>query len=169
MAGANVSGAVSFATTANAVAGANVTGTVALATSAGTVTTAAQPNITSVGTLTSVTTTGEVNAVSFGTSRSNVTVSTNTVIDEFDPSTYRTAKYVISATGDDGYQSVETLLVHDGSDSYITIYASICSNVSADIVELSSNVDGVSGNVTLFATTSSTNTNLNLTAQRILT
>ena len=169
VAGANVSGAVSFATTANAVAGANVSGTVPLASTAGTVTTAAQPNITSVGTLTSVTTTGEVNAVSFGTSRSNVTVSTNTVIDEFDPSTYRTAKYVISATGDDGYQSVETLLVHDGSDSYITIYASICSNVSADIVELSSNVDGVSGNVTLFATTSSTNTNLNLTAQRILT
>ena len=169
VAGANVSGAVSFATTANAVAGANVSGTVPLASTAGTVTTAAQPNITSVGTLTSVTTTGEVNAVSFGTSRSNVTVSTNTVIDEFDPSTYRTAKYVISATGDDGYQSVETLLVHDGSDSYITIYASVCSNVSADIVELSSNVDGVSGNVTLFATTSSTNTNLNLTAQRILT
>jgi len=169
VAGANVSGAVSFATTANAVAGANVSGTVPLASTAGTVTTAAQPNITSVGTLTSVTTTGDVDAVSFGTSRSNVTVSTNTVIDEFDPGDYRTAKYVISATGDDGYQSVETLLVHDGSDSYITIYASICSNVSADIVELSSNIDGVSGNVTLFATTSSSNTNLNLTAQRILT
>ena len=149
--------------------GANVSGTVPLASTAGTVTTAAQPNITSVGTLTSVTTTGEVKSISYGTSRSNVTVSTNTVIDEFDPSTYRTAKYVISATGDDGYQSVETLLAHDGSDSYITIYASVCSNVSADIVELSSNIYGVSGNVTLFATTSSSNTNLNLTAQRILT
>mgnify|MGYP003649863607 CR=1 FL=1 len=169
VAGANVSGAVSFATTANAVAGANVSGTVPLASTAGTVTTAAQPNITSVGTLTSVTTTGEVNAVSFGTSRSNVTVSTNTVIDEFDPSTYRTAKYVVSASGDDGYQSVETLLVHDGSDAYITIYGSICSNVSADIVELSSNINGVSGNVTVYATTSSSNTNLNIVAQRILT
>ena len=58
--GANVSGAVALATnatSANAVAGANVSGTVASATSAasatiaGTVTTAAQPNITSVGTL----------------------------------------------------------------------------------------------------------------------
>ena len=56
--GANVSGAVSFATTANAVAGANVSGTVASATTAGTVTTAAQPNITSVGTLTSLTVSG---------------------------------------------------------------------------------------------------------------
>ena len=167
--GSNVSGAVSFATTANSVAGGNVTGQVANAVVSGTVYSAAQPNITSVGTLTSVTTTGEVKSISYGTSRSNVTVSTNTVIDEFDPSTYRTAKYVVSASGDDGYQSIETLLVHDGSDAYITIYGSICSNVSADIVELSSNINGVSGNVTVYATTSSSNTNLNIVAQRILT
>ena len=65
--GANVSGAVSYATTANAVAGANVSGTVAnatfatsagSATTAGTVTTNAQPNITSIGTLTSVSVSG---------------------------------------------------------------------------------------------------------------
>jgi hypothetical protein len=58
-----------FATTANAVAGANVSGTVANATYAlnanastfaGTVTTAAQPTITSVGTLTSLSVTGNV-------------------------------------------------------------------------------------------------------------
>ena len=61
VAGANVSGAVSYATTANAVAGGNVSGTVANATyavsagTAGTVTTAAQGNITSVGTLTTLT------------------------------------------------------------------------------------------------------------------
>jgi hypothetical protein len=71
IAGSNVSGAVSFATTANAVAGANVSGTVAnatfatsagSATTAGTVTTAAQPNITSVGTLTSLGVSGNVTA-----------------------------------------------------------------------------------------------------------
>ena len=56
--GANVSGEVAYATTANAVAGANVSGTVSSATTSGTVTTAAQPNITSVGTLTSVSVTG---------------------------------------------------------------------------------------------------------------
>jgi hypothetical protein len=54
VAGANVSGAVSFATTANAVAGANVSGQVGNALVSGTVYTAAQPNITSVGTLTSL-------------------------------------------------------------------------------------------------------------------
>jgi hypothetical protein len=69
VAGANVSGAVAFATTANAVAGANVSGTVAnatfatsagSATTAGTVTTAAQPNVTSVGTLSSLTVSANV-------------------------------------------------------------------------------------------------------------
>jgi hypothetical protein len=56
--GANVSGAVSFATTANAVAGANVSGQVANALLSGTVYTNAQPNITSVGTLTTLTVSG---------------------------------------------------------------------------------------------------------------
>jgi hypothetical protein len=42
------------------ITGANVTGTVSSATTAGTVTTAAQPNITSVGTLTSLSVTGNV-------------------------------------------------------------------------------------------------------------
>ena len=63
VAGANVSGQVTFAGTANAVAGANVSGTVALATTAGTVTTAAQPNITSTGTLTSLTVSGALDVL----------------------------------------------------------------------------------------------------------
>jgi hypothetical protein len=59
--GANVSGAVSYATTANAVAGTNVSGQVGNALVAGTVYTAAQPNITSVGTLTSLAVSGDAN------------------------------------------------------------------------------------------------------------
>jgi hypothetical protein len=75
VAGSNVSGAVSLATSAtsaNSVAGANVSGEVAnatyatsagsatSATTAGTVTTNAQPNITSVGTLSSLAVTGNI-------------------------------------------------------------------------------------------------------------
>ena len=60
VAGANVSGAVAYATTANAVAGANVSGQVSNALVAGTVYTAAQPNITSVGTLSSLSVTGNI-------------------------------------------------------------------------------------------------------------
>jgi len=60
VAGGNVSGAVTYATTANSVAGGNVSGTVSSATTAGTVTTAAQGNITSVGTLTSLSVSGNI-------------------------------------------------------------------------------------------------------------
>ena len=62
LAGANVTGAVAFATTANAVAGANVSGQVGNALVAGTVYTNAQPNITSVGTLTTLAVTGALSA-----------------------------------------------------------------------------------------------------------
>jgi hypothetical protein len=58
VAGANVSGQVPFANVANNVAGANVSGQVANALVAGTVYTSAQPNITSVGNLTSLTVVG---------------------------------------------------------------------------------------------------------------
>ena len=141
----------------------------------GTLTTAAQPNITSVGSLTSLDVTGNISAevVKLGsglsTDRINVAVTTNTVVDQFNPATYRTAKYIISASGDDGYQSVETLLVHDGTTAYITIYGSVCSNVSADIVELSSNINGVSGNVSVYATSNSANALVNVVASYIKT
>lgn len=59
VAGANVSGQVNYAAVANSVAGANVSGTVA---TAGTVTTNAQPNITSVGNLSSLSVTGNITA-----------------------------------------------------------------------------------------------------------
>jgi hypothetical protein len=69
--GANVTGAVSFATTANSVAGANVSGQVANALIAGTVYTNAQPNITSTGTLTSLSVSGQI-------TNANITTGANT-------------------------------------------------------------------------------------------
>jgi len=101
--------------------------------------------------------------------RSNVVVTTNTVVDQFAPGTFRTAKYIISASGDDGFQSVETLLIHDGTTAYITIYGSICSNNTADIIELSSNINGVSGNVAVYATGTSANLKVNLVSTYIKT
>ena len=65
VAGANVVGAVVYAGTANAVAGANVFGQVSNAAIAATVYTNAQPNITSVGTLVNLTVTGNVTASNF--------------------------------------------------------------------------------------------------------
>ena len=63
VAGSNVTGSVSqanFANTANAVAGGNVSGQVANALVAGTVYTNAQPNITSLGTLSALSVTGNI-------------------------------------------------------------------------------------------------------------
>jgi hypothetical protein len=142
----------------------------------GTLTTSAQPNITSVGTLTSLAVTGNTitgNLKLNGgltTNRSNVAVlpSTFSIIDQFTPSSYRTAKYIISAAGDNGYQSVEAILVHDGLDSYITVYGSVCSNITADIVDITSNINGISGNVAVYASTVSGNTKVNLVAAYIL-
>jgi hypothetical protein len=160
------------------ITGANVTGYVAnadwsnsatVATTAGTVTTNAQPNITSVGTLTSLvvsgqTTTGTLKVTGgFTSDRSPITVSGNTMIDQFPTGTYRTAKYVVSANADDGYQSVEALLVHNDVGSYITIYGSISSG-AIDVVDLTTSVDGVSGNVMLYASNASPNAHVNLVA-----
>jgi hypothetical protein len=143
----------------------------------GTLTTAAQPNVTSVGTLSSLTTSGNVVVggnvkvqVGITSNRANVAVgNTATVIDQFSPSSWRTAKYVISGSGDDGFQSVETLLIHDGVDAYITIYGSICSNNSADLITLSSNINGVTGNVTVYAVSNSDNCYVNLVSSYIKT
>jgi len=86
--------------------------------------------------------------------------SPNTVIDSFTPSTYRTAKYVIKASSDIGYESMEVLLIHDNSNSYITIYGSISTATDSNsIVTLSSNV--ASGNIKLYATGTSSNTVVN--------
>ena len=72
VAGANVSGEVGFAAVANSVAAANISGTIT-ATTAGTVTTNAQPNITSVGSLTGLTVSNASGVVNFITT-SNVSL-----------------------------------------------------------------------------------------------
>jgi hypothetical protein len=143
----------------------------------GTLTTASQPNVTSLGTLTGLAVNGNITAnyVNYNngltSNRTNVAVTTTaTVIDQFAPATFRTAKYTISASSGNGYQSVETLLVHDGTNAYITIYGSISSNASGDPVDITANINGVSGNVTLYATANSSisaTANVNVVAQYI--
>jgi hypothetical protein len=161
-------GAAAGVFTANVTAG-NVyanSGTIGASLLTGTLTTAAQPNITSLGTLSALTVSGNITAGNvrlnggISSNRTNVAISGTVVIDQFAPATFRTAKYVISASGDNGYQSVETLLVHDGSNAFITIYGSICSNVSADIIDVTANINGVSGNVSLYATNTGAGANV---------
>jgi hypothetical protein len=89
----------------------------------------------------------------------SVPVTVDTIIDSFHLATYRTAKYTIRASNDLGYESLEALLIHDGTESYITIYGAI-STMDEDIIVISSNVVG--GNVNLYASGIAANTMINL-------
>jgi len=99
----------------------------------GTLTTGSQPNITSVGTLSSLSVTGNISGNNYTantvktqsviSTRSNLNVSTLTVVDSFATTDYRTAKYVVSSQNDDGFESLEVLLIHNDINSYITVYA----------------------------------------------
>ena len=95
----------------------------------------------------------------FYSNRTPITVTTNTVVDSFPINKYRSAKYTMRVNSDDGYQAIEVLLIHDGSDSYVTIYGSL-STIGTEIVTLSSTI--VTGYVRLLATTGSPNTTVNL-------
>jgi hypothetical protein len=103
---------------------------------------------------------GTVLATEFASNRASIEISSTTQIDSFPVTKYRTAKYIVSAESDAGYQSLEVLLIHDGSDSYITTYGAIGTVTDDDIVTLSSNVD--SGYVCLYATDIYPNTSVNL-------
>lgn len=135
----------------------------------GTLTTAAQPNITSVGTLTNLSVTG--NAVSnvanantvqtnaLASKRNAVAVTTLTVIDSFSINDYRSAKYVISSQNDDGFESLEVLLIHNDINSYVTVYGAI-NDGGGNTIAISTGIN--SGNVELRATGLAGNTEIKL-------
>lgn len=91
--------------------------------------------------------------------RTPITVTSNTVVDSFPINRYRSAKYTMRVNSDDGYQAVEVLLIHDGINSYVTVYGSL-STIGTDIISLSTAIS--SGNVQMLASTESANTTVNL-------
>lgn len=95
----------------------------------------------------------------FYSNRTPIIVTTGTVVDSFSVNKYRSAKYTMRVNSDDGYQTVEVLLIHDNANSYVTIYGSL-STIGTDIITLSTDIN--SGNVRLLATTGSANTTVNL-------
>lgn len=135
----------------------------------GTLTTAAQANITTVGTLgnlnvtgnitSNLTTSNTVTTESVVGKRSVVNVTTLTVVDSFPASAYRTAKYVVSSQNDEGYESLEVLLIHNDINSYVTVYGAI-NDGGGNTVTLSTGIN--SGNVELRATGLAGNTQIKL-------
>ena len=135
----------------------------------GTLTTAAQANITTVGTLGNLTVTGNTvtnianaNTIltqSIVSKRISIPATTLTVVDSFSTTDYRTAKYVVSSQNDDGFESLEVLLIHNNINSYITVYAAI-NDGGGNTVTFSTGIN--SGNVELRATGLAANTVINL-------
>jgi hypothetical protein len=135
----------------------------------GTLTTAAQANITTVGTLGNLSVTNNIagnllnsnvaQTNSIQSKRSSVPVTVLTVIDSFSASDFRTAKYVISSQNDNGFESLEVLLVHNSINSYVTVYGAI-NDGGGNTVTLSTGIN--SGNVELRATGTAGNTQIKL-------
>ena len=91
--------------------------------------------------------------------RTPISVTNDTIVDSFAVNKYRSAKYTMRVNSDDGYQAVEVLLIHNGINSYVTIYGSL-STIGTDIISLGTSI--ASGNVQLLATSIIANTTVNL-------
>ena len=121
-----------------------------------------------IGTTVSINTSGIITATSFvsdditstslvlpeGLISSGVTTTTTTSessLDSFSASNYRSAKYQIQITQGSSYNITEISLVHDGSDSYGTEYGTVRTGIS--LASFNTDIDG--GNVRLLATPAS--------------
>ena len=112
-------------------------------------------NLVSTGTITA----NNIRVSDLYSNRAPVNVTTDTIIDSFVVSEYRSAKYTIRASNDLGYQALEVLLVHDNINSITTVYGSL-STAGSDIITLESDI--ITGIVQLRATGLSANTRVNL-------
>jgi hypothetical protein len=152
-----------------------ITGNVSANLVTGTLVTGAQPNITSTGTLASLSVTGNVNSGNLTVSntidavnikvtdlyskRTSISISTNTQIDTFPTTQFRSAKYTMRAGDGTDYQALEVLLVHNDINSIITVYGSL-STSGSDLVIFTTDISA--GNVNVYATAVGPGTNLNL-------
>ena len=90
------------------------------------------------------------------TASQTLATTTQTAIDTFATTDYRSCKYIVQATDtvSSEYQVAEILLIHDGTTAYITTYSSIHTGAS-EIVTFDADVNV--GNVRLLATGASAN------------
>ncbi len=115
-------------------------------------------------TVTNTLTANNLKVTNILSNRAKITVTNNTVIDSFPINRYRSAKYTIRVASDDGYQAIEVLLVHDDVEAFVTIYGSL-STSGSDMVFLTANLVGTT--VSLLATATTTNTDVNMIASYV--
>lgn len=105
---------------------------------------------------------GTVLAQSIGTVQANhqeLIVAGLWNIDSIDGSLYRSAKYVIQCTCGTDFQTIEILLMHDGTNVYITRYGLMYTN--DELATFSADMDGT--NIFLDAVTAHDNTTIKFT------
>ncbi|MAI03280.1 MAG: hypothetical protein CMQ75_01960 [Gammaproteobacteria bacterium] len=98
-----------------------------------------------------------INGVStLETAATTLATTTQSAIDSFALTKFRSCKYVIQATDtvSSEYQITEALLIHDGSTAYVSVYGIVMTG-SAELFTLNADVNG--GNARLLATGASTN------------
>ena len=98
-----------------------------------------------------------INGVStLETAATTLATTTQSAIDTFALTKYRSCKYVIQATDtvSNEYQITEALLIHDGSTAYVSVYGIVMTG-TAELFTLDADVS--SGNARLLATGASTN------------
>ena len=150
------------------ITGANVTGNVANANRAGTVTTAAQPNITSVGTLTSVAVTGNANVGNLGSA--GVIVATGNV-----SGANLTTAGALSVTGNASVGNIGAgtgvftgnISSQNAGVSNLTTTNTLTVNVSATIANITSGNIVATGNITAGANINATG-NLNINGNAVV-
>lgn len=91
------------------------------------------------------------------------TIVTDEVVDSFDPTLFRSAKYVVQCTHPViGFQTIEILVMHDGATAYITRYGLMYS--SSELAEFSAEyVSGSPDVVNLIVTTANDSTTVKWT------
>ena len=84
------------------------------------------------------------------------TTAAGQIVDLFDATEFRTAKYLIQMSAGSDFHVTEILLIHDGTNTYTTEYGTILTNGS--LGEFSSELSG--GNVNLLVEPNQINTNV---------
>ena len=84
---------------------------------------------------------------------STLTTTTETAVATLSSTTYRSAKFMIQVTRGSEYQVSEALMIHDGTDAFVTVYGTMFTG-SAALATLDADISG--GSMRLLATSATT-------------
>lgn len=93
------------------------------------------------------------------------TATANQLVDSVSTTTYRSSKYILQVNTAVGYQCSEILVLHDGTNSYVTEYATLTTNGTQGV--FSTNIN--SGSIQLLVTPTQTTSTVTFQRTSIVT